>query len=171
MKTNAPLTCLLLLLSTGLSAQTRPGAPGRVVTTTRLVSMFSDLEDQWLTAIQKKDAAALDRLLSDDFQVWTAEPPGAPLPHEDWQAQAFASKLQSFRIRQMAVRGVSDDVAIASFVLQTSAVLDGKEVPAQHFVVDVWKRDGESWHCTDRYLSEAKPPASKSVSEHPSGKQ
>jgi len=51
-------------------------APGRVVITTRLVAIFSELESNVLTALQKKDGAALDKLLSDEFQVWTADPPG-----------------------------------------------------------------------------------------------
>jgi len=57
-------------------------APGRIETRTRLVSLFSDLQNQWLEAVKKKDAAALDRLLGDEYEVWTATHNG-PIPRED----------------------------------------------------------------------------------------
>src|SRR5437868_15546211 len=80
--------------------------PRRIVTTTRLVAIFSELENDCMKAVQENDANALDRLLSEDFQIWTPSPPGHPIPREDWLKQA--EKPQSFRIRQMAVRGVAD---------------------------------------------------------------
>jgi len=146
-------------------------APGRVVITTRLVAIFSELESNVLTALQKKDGAALDKLLSDEFQVWTADPPGSPLPREDWQAQAFGSPPASFHLRQMAVRPVSDDVAIASFVLQESSIRDGKEISQQRFIVDVWKKNGDGWLCTDRYASNAAESPSQQSDKKPTGKQ
>ena len=42
-------------------------ASQRVVTTTRLVTVFSELETEWLQGVQQKDSAALDRLQGEDF--------------------------------------------------------------------------------------------------------
>jgi len=147
-------------------------APGHTIITTRLVATFSDLEEQWLTAVQKRDAAVLDRLLGDEFEVWTAAPPGAPMPREDWQAQAFSSQVASFRISQMAVRGVSEDIAIASFVLQETISDQGKESHHRSFIVDVWTKTREGWLCTDRYTSEVPTPASSAATDKkPTGKR
>ena len=109
-------TLVTSVLAQTSSAPTRP-TPPRIVTRTRLQVVFSSLEDQWLKAVQAKDKGALNKLLAEDFEVWTAAPPGEPLPREDWQTAAMARKLVSFRIRQMAVRSARPDVSVASFVL------------------------------------------------------
>lgn len=81
----------LLLLSSFLqwrmlaTAQTADPETQRVVTTTRLAALFSKLEQQWNQAIQQKeDKAALERILSEEFEQWTPAPPGAPLLREEW---------------------------------------------------------------------------------------
>src|SRR5579884_1266591 len=90
-------TALVLACTSLLVAQ----GSGRIETRTRLVSQFSTLQTKWLDAVKAKDSAALDRLLSEDFEVWTPDHSG-PIPREDWQAQAFADNLTSFRLRDMA---------------------------------------------------------------------
>jgi hypothetical protein len=51
------------------AASTNGQTSGRIVTRTRLVAVFSDLQNQWLEAVQKKDTATLDRLLGEEYQV------------------------------------------------------------------------------------------------------
>src|SRR5690348_10295845 len=98
---------LVVVCAQWVSAQ----ASGRIETRTRLVSQFSELENRWLNAIQKKDATALDRLLSEDYEVWTPDR-SSPIPREEWQVQAFAETLKSFRIADMAVKAPRDGVAV-----------------------------------------------------------
>lgn len=60
---------VLLLITSSASAQaSKPGAR-RIVTTTRLVALFSDLEQQWTQAMQHKDEALLNKFLSDEFEL------------------------------------------------------------------------------------------------------
>ena len=153
-------------------AQTAP-APPRIVTRTRLQVVFSQLETQWLKAVQAKDKAGLNKLLAEDFEVWTAASPGEPLPREDWQTAALARKLVSFRIRQMAVRSVRPDVAVASFVLTETFDEAGTAREESHFVVDVWTSSGgDNWRCTDRYWSESSAAGKAATQEiKPTGKQ
>ncbi len=127
-------------------------APRRVVTTTRLVAVFSDLESQWQQAVQRKDQAALSHLLSEDFQVWMPQSSG-PVAREEWQQQAFAKGLSSFHFRQMAVRSLKEDTAVISFVLSESVQSGGKIAAEDYFVVDIWSQKGDRWVCTDRYAS------------------
>jgi hypothetical protein len=146
--------CVLLFCAAALGQ-----TPGRIVTTTRLVTIFSQLEKDWLKAVQQKDEASLNRLLTEDFEVWTPAPPGDPTPREEWLRQALAEKIDSFRIRQMAVKGLNDNTAIASFVLSETVEHAGKPLTRSFFIVDVWeKKNGrdESWQATERYLSEVK---------------
>jgi hypothetical protein len=168
-------TLLLLCAGSGWMAGQDQGAPrvsqGRVVTKTRLVAMFSDLENQLLQAEQAKDEGTLNRLLGEEFQVWTPEPPGDPIPKEDWQKRALTQKLLSFRVEQMTVRGLSDEIAVASFVLWEKLEQRGKENSSTHFVVDVWKKNGDSWQITDRYQSRVAHSASTESSLKPTGKE
>src|SRR5690348_4097295 len=111
MRTRTTIFLLAVLLTCACSNSAQ--ASGRIETRTRLVSQFSGLQNQWLTAIKNKDTAALDRLLSEDFEVWTPDHDG-PLPREEFQSQAFADNLQSFRIADIAVKSPRDGVAIES---------------------------------------------------------
>src|SRR5690348_4775429 len=107
---------ILLLAAVSLTAFAQQ-TPRRIVTKTRLQVVFGDLETQWLNAVQTKDKSALNILLSDSFEVWTPTQSG-PIPLEDWKQDAFAHRPTAFEIRQIAVRGVSDDVSVVSFVLK-----------------------------------------------------
>ena len=144
----------LFALHVTVAAQPQPGA-SRTVTRTRLQVLFGALEAQWSQAVQQKDTAALYRILDEAFQVWTAAPPGDPLPREEWGKRVFGRNLRSSGLRQLAVRAVTPEVSIASFVLRETFDQGGKPQTEDHFVVDVWVKtgDGDTWKCTDRYMS------------------
>ena len=172
-----PVSCLcllLLLVSPAVFAQNQvqtKSEPGRIATVTRLVATFSDLETQWLNAVRQKDESTLNRLLAENFQVWTSAPPGDPIPREDWLKQALAERPESFRIRQMAVRSLNDDIALVSCVWSETVANVGKPTTYDYFVVDVWRKSDSRWQVTDRYVSSvaaASHPTQTSV--RPSGK-
>jgi len=169
------LPCVVLGVACAVSAQ-QPAhdqtAPRRVVTTTRLVALFSELENQWMQAVQHKDASGLARLLGDDFQLWTPVASG-PVPGEDWEKQALARSLTSFHFRQMAVRSLGEDNVAVSFVLSESVQSGGKPKVEEHFVVDIWSKKGDQWVCTDRYASPLTAANRRALPEDrkPSGKQ
>lgn len=148
------LASMLLGVSTLLgvvsTAQEKPraSAPRRIVTTTRLVALFSGQEQELNLALQQKDTATLDRLLSPEFQVWTPEPPGQPIPRAEWLQQNAGGNFGVARVSQMAVRDVGK-THIVSFVMSRGA--------GAHFVVDVWQDAGNgTWKLTDRYVSAAR---------------
>jgi predicted acyl esterase len=149
-------------------AQSEEGSH-RIVTPTRLQVLFSGLETEWLKAVQQRDPKALDRLLSEEFEVWTAAPPGDPIPRDEWQREAFSKKLESFAIRQIAVRSLSAEIAVASFAL---AETSGKKQQS-YFVVDVWNHAEGNWKCSDRYLSSVAPAAERKshAKKKPTGKE
>ncbi|HKN33028.1 MAG TPA: nuclear transport factor 2 family protein [Terriglobales bacterium] len=130
--------------------------PGRILTTTRLVTLFSQMEADWLKAIHEQDQATLNRLLAEDFQIWTPAPPGEPIPREQWLQRAMAEKLDSFRIRQMAARAVNNSAVVVSFVLSETVEQAGKAHTSDYFIVDLWQKKDENWQVTDRYSSQVK---------------
>ena len=135
---------------------------GHIVTRTRLVALYTDLETQLATAAQKSDTARLAQLLTDDFEKWTPEPPGDPIPREDWMA---AYHPAAFSVSQMSVRAFGD-TEIASFLLRQKATYGDKDASGEFFVIDVWRREGNTSRLASRYISRVArtpaPPASSS---------
>lgn len=127
----------------------------KIVTRTRLQVLFGDAETQWLKAIQQKDAATLNRLLGEEFLVWTPGPQGPPMSREEWQEAAFKRPPQSFRIENIAVRSVNPTVSVANFELTETFGQGDSAQTETYFVVDVWVNSsrGDNWKCSDRYIS------------------
>lgn len=152
----------------------QPKEPGgrRIVTTTRLVSKFSDLEEQLTRAIQHKDEARLSKLVSEDFEQWTPAPPGDPVPREEWMHNVLtASTLQSFQIRQMAVH-TAGDTAVVSFVQTERAICTGRDCSGSSFVVDLWQQDKDAAQLLVRYESKLSGPTALAPdSPKPTGKE
>jgi hypothetical protein len=119
---------------------------------------FSKLETQWLSAIQDKDPAALNLIVSDDFHLWTSAPPGNPVSREQWLVGIFGRRLLSFGMRQLAVRGIGSNIAVVSFVQTETYQQSAAPQTEDHFVVDIWinSGSGDNWRCTDRYFSEVR---------------
>jgi hypothetical protein len=129
----------------------------------KLQIFFSELETQWLKAIQAKDLAALNKIVSDDFHLRTPAPPGNPVSRSDWLLANFGRRIQSFDIGQLSVRELTSQMAVVSFV-QTETYLETATPQTENlFVVDVWVNSGtgDNWRCSDRYTSETKGLPSK----------
>ena len=108
--------------------------PGRGGTLTRGASKYQELESRILSAIQARSVEQLHALVAPDLEVWSAEKSGA-IGREEWQQASFASRLASFRVREIAVREFGEQ-AIVSFLLERYGA--GSRLVATDFVVDVW---------------------------------
>ena len=153
----ATLAVLLCMASLFASPQDQK-KEGPVVAKTHIQIFFSELETQWLKAIQARDPAALNGIVADDFHLWTASPPGTPISRSDWLLGIFGRRLLSFQVRQLAVRELSPEIAVVSFVQTESYQQSATPQTQDHFVTDIWmnKGAGDNWRCTDRYFSEVK---------------
>ena len=153
----ATLAILLCMLSLLASPQDQEKGH-QVAAKAHLQIFFSELETQWLKAIQARDPAALNGIVADDFHLWTASPPGTPISRSDWLLGIFGRKLLSFQVRQLAVRELSREIAVVSFVQTESYQQSATPQTQDHFVTDIWmnKGAGDNWRCTDRYFSEVK---------------
>ena len=139
------------------------------MTVTRLVTLFTDLEDRLLRAVRAQDGAAAQAMLADDFDVTLAGAPD-PVAREEWLKQALDSKLASYSIRQMAARATGDG-AVVSFLLTQTLGSGAEAKTQQYFVVDVWDQPGiGGWKLLARY---AAPVAATAAAEpqRPSGKR
>ncbi len=159
MKIPRVATLVISLCMLSLLASPQDQAKGhQVATKAKLQVFFSELETQWLKAVQAKDPAALNRVVSDDFHLWTSSPPGNPISRAEWLVQVFGRRLLSFNLRQLAVREVGPNIVVVSFVLTETYQQSVTPQTEDHFVVDVWINNGsgDKWRCTDRYSSQAR---------------
>ena len=142
------------VLSLTLSAQepVKPSLSPRIITATRQVSIFTDLETQLLKAGKVKDQAALKNLISDDCMI--EMPDADPLAAEDWITSALSKDfaLKSFLIRQVSVLDQGNS-AIVKFDRVQEATYKGQPEGGEFFVIDIWQKTGDSWKLANRYVS------------------
>ncbi len=155
----------------GAQEPVKPKLTPRIVTATRQVTMFSDLEIQMLKAAQKKDKAALQAMLADDCLI--GMPNADPLAGDEWVDSVMA---KDFTLKSFAMRNVFavdlGNAAVVKFERRQDAISKGKADTGEFFVVDVWKKDGDAWKLANRFVSKtnSEPPIPKTPTK-PTGKQ
>jgi hypothetical protein len=137
----------LLILASLLFAATAAAAP----TPTRNVVIFTELENNWNEAVQKHDTQALDKLLAPNYELRSGNAPGVPTPRADSLKQSLESPAFQSGIGQMAVHEYGD-LMVVSFMWKITAP-QGAGLAQNVFVVDTWKRVGDSWQVLVRYAS------------------
>ncbi len=164
---------LVLIAITVVAAVQEPLQPKlapRIITATRQVTLFTELEMRLLQAAQRKDQAGLEGLLGDDFEI--AMPDADPLPGDDWVDSVMAKDfvLKSFVIRQMSVADLGDS-AIVKFDRLQQAALKGESRSGEFFVVDLWKKSGDSWKLANRYVAQVRTlPLEPRIRPKPTGR-
>jgi hypothetical protein len=139
----------LLILMAGLSAPAlaaqADGERQRIPTVTRLVQLFSTLESELMTAVQKGDSTAIDKMLADDFELRSGAIPGTPTPRAEWLRHSHGQV--AVPMEQMAVHDYGT-AAVVSYLWKRGA---------RHniFIVDVWGKSGDAWKLSVRYASPA----------------
>ncbi len=101
-RTSIFIAAIALAIFTDGSAQepVKPALTPRIITATKQVAMFSGLENQLLKAVQKKDKAATQAMLSDDLII--EMPDADPLPGDDWLDSVMAKDFTSENVRGAA---------------------------------------------------------------------
>jgi ketosteroid isomerase-like protein len=124
------------------------GRGGAVVTPTRNILIFTKLENDWFDAIQRHDAQAIGRYVTDDFEIRSAPTPGVPTARNEALQQWVQMPATHASIRQMAVHEYGD-LMLVSFLWTL-----GEGASAQpFFVIDTWKRVGTDWRVAVRYAA------------------
>ncbi len=141
------------------------GSP-KITTATKQVALFWQIENDLARALEKKDQAALGKMLSEDFKVWMPNQTGSAIAAEDWMKSGQENPAPTL-FRQMSAQEYPE-IMLVKFLGQGKAPAQGKGVASQYFVIDVWTRDGDSWQLTDRFMSRIVPIL---LSKRPSGKE
>src|SRR5579862_5943927 len=82
------------------------GSP-KIVTATKGVQQFWDIESALAQALKKKDQSALGKMLNEDFKVWMPNQTGSAVGREDWLNSGKENPLP-VRRSQMAVQFYQD---------------------------------------------------------------
>jgi ketosteroid isomerase-like protein len=147
----------------------KPKLSSRIMTATKQVTIFTNLEIQLLQAVQKKDKTGLQAMLTDDFAI---EMPNADrLPKDDWLESVMARDyvLKDFGVRQVSVSDFGN-VAAVKFDRLQEATHQGVADSGEFFVVDLWKKDGDNWKLANRYVSKVSSVLPKGTPK-PTGKE
>lgn len=163
-KTMSVLGTVFLAWGTLLAQAPGPHAAGRkqVGSPTRQVVMFGSLERQLLDA--KQDKTLLDAMLTEDFQEWSAESPEGAIDRETAMQRVQSAPAMQGGFRDMNVR-MEGETAIVSFVFVRRA---GKPAGSNAmFIVDVWRKHGETYMLAARYVAPARMSA---MDRRPTGK-
>ena len=149
----------------------KPKLTPTIMTAARQVTFFTALENQLLQAVQKKDQARLETMLEDDFEI--AMPDADPLAGKDWVDSVMDKdfSLKSFFIRQMSVADQGDS-AVVKYQRIQQASWKGTNSSGEFFVVDLWKKSGDTWKLGDRYVALVrKLPLTPRLHPKPTGKE
>jgi ketosteroid isomerase-like protein len=147
-----PVTVPLFVLAAALAACTQSAEPNKVATpsivagtasTETVVAEITRLENEWVTAIKKKDVAALENLLAEDFNG--TSPTGVTFPRtdaiEDLKSGAYV--VESMDLDELSVNVYGDTVVVFTSQ-QEKSKYDGIDNSGHYHFTNVWvKRDGK----------------------------
>lgn len=144
-----------VLFGVVLAAFTLPVLAGddgqlRVPTVTRLVQQFTVYENAIIESIARQDTAALQKSLTNDFEMRVAGNPGVPTPRADWIRLSLKEGRNPTGIEQMAVHD-HGDIVVVSFLGRRDAMGPKGNL----FIVDVWVRSPGEWKLSTRYAGPA----------------
>lgn len=129
----------------------------RVPTVTRTVRMFTQIENDWIDAVQRRDRGALKDIVAVNFELRSAEAPGTPTPREESITHAFQVKPFQSSIGQMAVHEYGE-VLVVSFLWKLEVPKNGP-LPQKLFVIDTFKQIDGNWQAVARYTAPVADPA------------
>jgi len=148
----------------------KPPLTSRIKTATRQATLFTNLETQMLLAVQKKDQPAVSAMLTEDFAI---EMPNADrMAAEDWLGSVMSKDfvLEKFGVHQMSVIDLGN-AAVVKYERLQQATQKGANENGEFFVVDLWKKDGETWKLANRYVSKVSSVVPAQTAPKPTGKQ
>jgi hypothetical protein len=162
---------LVLVVLAPTQEPVKPKLTPTIITATRQVALFSGLEKQLIQAVQKKDKDKLQAFLADEFII--DMPDADSMPGDDWMASVLAEdfSLKSFVLRQFAVDDLGN-AAVVKFDRIQESTYKGKSDGGEFFVVDLWKKAGDAWKLSNRYVSKVSSvPEIPQKAPRPTGKQ
>lgn len=116
------------------------------------------LEHAWANAMQTRDLAKLDEMVTTDFFV-TIAVEGMPIRKTE-RAQWLASMPQ-YEIIEMTLSdfqvNVYDNVGVVNLIWTQRARVNGSERSGTFFITDIWRNTETGWRVAQRHSSRPEP--------------
>lgn len=113
-----------------------------------------DLETQYWTAIQEKDAVVALQL-SHDRCVVTGAQGASPIDALSFREMMDAAPwiLDDFELKDVQVRLVDDDIAIVAYKVKESLIVEGKPLTVEAADSSTWIRSHGRWLCAHHAMA------------------
>ncbi len=120
---------------------------------------ISNLERQWAAAFQRKDVAALQRMMADGYSLVIAV---ESLPLQVVPRNAWLEALADYNITEASVDHIHvrmyGDVAVAVMLWRQTARLHGEDRTAVFMLTDIWVNVNGEWRLAERHSSRPEHP-------------
>ena len=120
---------------------------------------ISNLERQWAAAFQRKDVAALQKMMADGYSLVIAVE-GLPLqvvPRNAWLEALADYSITETSVDHIHVR-MYGDVAVAVMLWRQTATLHGEDRTAVFMLTDIWVDVDGEWRLAERHSSRPEHP-------------
>jgi hypothetical protein len=128
----------------------------------QLTEELRQQEQRFCDAILHKDAKSLDSLVGPDYTLRIAEVPQSSLPRAIWMDNTLNRRQPESCAQQYhAARKLTDQFGVVSLIWAQRGTSDGRDISADFYVVDVWKKNSGSWQIIARYSSPVGKPLNR----------
>jgi len=111
------------------------------------------LEEEWMGAMQKRDAARLEQLVAPEFAFTAIHIDPEPMSREAWMGAALGGySISSFFYDTMDVV-VAGDTGVIHARYSQLASFNGRNLSSMFRLTDVWTRRDGSWQVVARHSS------------------
>jgi ketosteroid isomerase-like protein len=137
---------LVLAVSCPLFGQAKPPAP-EPKKGTSVEQELTKLSNQWNDAMAKRDVAALERILSDDWiSAGFEEGVGTKAQFlADLKSGDYA--LSSTVVHEMNVRAYGNAAVVITHYTTVKEQYKGKDISGSYRTIDTWVRRAGRWQC------------------------
>lgn len=127
---------------------------GEEETTAQIEKRVLSLESKLMEAVKLRDAAALNRLLADDFVAAGVNLTGTQPDKMRFIDYALKNlELKSYNLEKTTVRAYPT-TAIVTFNYKRTASVAGAAADGDFVVTDVWVKNGNKWQAVSHHISQ-----------------
>jgi hypothetical protein len=147
----------LVVLCTSAIAQAQPTRatsqlPASSDIDPKLTEELQRQEENFASAIIRKDAEELERIVAPEFTLRVADIPQSNLPRAMWMRNTLGPlKAESYRITYSTARKLADDLAVVGELHESKGTIEGRNQGCVCYGVDFWKKRDSNWQIIARY--------------------
>ena len=112
------------------------------------------LEHAWANAMQTRDLATLDEMVTKDFFVTIAV---ESMPIRKTERAQWLASMPNYEIIEMTIddiqANVYENIGIVNLIWTQHALVNGGERSGTFFITDIWRKTETGWQVAQRHSS------------------